>query len=74
MRRPIMTSAVMTLMLGMTVMTASAQSQGAHSLNALRNATAIVKEIGCRGPRDWGKCSPGRHFVCAYGRCWCGPC
>ncbi|MGA2892248.1 MAG: hypothetical protein ABSE22_05220 [Xanthobacteraceae bacterium] len=74
MRKLIVTLAAMALMLGMTAMTASAQTQGAHSLNALRNATPIVKEIGCRGPADWGKCPPGRHFICAYGRCWCGPC
>jgi len=74
MRKLIMTLAPMALVLGMTVTTASAQIQGAHSLNALRNATPIVKEIGCRGPNDWGRCPPGRHFICAYGRCWCGPC
>jgi len=74
MRQFIMTLAAMALVLGMTVMTASAQTQGAHSLNALRNATPIVKEAGCRGPGDWGRCRPGRHWVCGYGRCWCGAC
>jgi hypothetical protein len=75
MRKLIMTLTAMAFVLGTTVMTAGAQTQGAHSLNALRNATPIVKEIGCRGPADWGKCSPGRHWVCGnYGRCWCGPC
>jgi hypothetical protein len=69
-----MTLAAMALMLGMTVMTASAQTQGAGSLNALRNATPTVKEIGCRGPLDWGRCGPGRHRVCGPYRCWCGYC
>lgn len=74
MRKLIMTLAAMALVQAMTVITASAQSQGAHSLKALRNATPIVKEVGCRGPLDWGKCPPGRHWICGYGRCWCGPC
>ena len=74
MRKLTMSLAAMALMVGMTVMTASAQTQGLHSLNALRNATPIVKEVGCRGPGDWGKCPPGLHRVCSYGRCWCAPC
>ena len=52
MRKLIMTLAAMALVQAMTVITASAQSQGAHSLKALRNATPIVKEVGCRGPLD----------------------
>jgi hypothetical protein len=74
MRRLVMTLTAMALVLGMTVATVSAQTQGAGSLNTLRNATPIVKEAGCRGPRDWGRCPPGRHWICGYGRCWCGPC
>jgi hypothetical protein len=74
MRKLIMTLAAMALVLGMTVMTASSQTQGAGSLNALRNATPIIKEAGCRGPADWGRCSPGRHRVCGPYRCWCAPC
>ena len=52
---------------------ASAQTQGAGSLNTLRNATPLVKEAACHG---WGPhCPPGRHWVCnGYGRCWCAPC
>jgi len=74
MRQFIMTLAAMALVLGMTVMTASAQTQGAGSLNALRNATPIVKKAGCRGPGDWGRCPPGLHWVCGPYRCWCAPC
>jgi hypothetical protein len=74
MRKHIMKLAATALVLGMTAVTASAQTQGAGSLKTLRNATPIIKEIGCRGPYDWGRCPPGRHRICGYGRCWCGPC
>ena len=56
-----------TLALGMTVLTAGAQTQqpGAASLHAqIRNATPIVTHAACRG---WGPhCGPGFTQRCGF--------
>jgi hypothetical protein len=74
MRKLALTLTAATLVVGMTVLTASAQSQqqGAASLNGLRNATPI-ESTACRGPGPfcpWGwvrRCGP---WGCRCVRCW----
>jgi len=70
MRRFAMALATTLFVLGSAAV-ANAQTQGASSLNAqIRNATMIHK-AGCD---HWGKCPPGRHWICRGGGCWCAPC
>jgi len=80
MKKLALTLTIATLALGMTALTASAQTQqpGAASFHAqLQNATPIVKQVACRG---WGpRCRPGWTYYCGtgpYGRTYCGchPC
>ena len=61
------------LVLGAMVLSASAQTQGAASVQALKNATPIVTQAACRGFGPY--CPPGMTRVCApYRGCWCRPC
>jgi hypothetical protein len=70
MRKLALTLTAATLVLGMTALTASAQTQGAAGLN---NATPIATKIACRGPGPfcpWGwvrRCGP---WGCRCVRCW----
>jgi hypothetical protein len=67
MKRLALTLTAATLALGMTALTASAQTQqpGAASLHAqIHNATPIVTQAACRG---FGRhCGPGRTFRCGF--------
>ncbi len=70
MRKLALTLTAAALVLGMTALTASAQTQspGAANLHAqLHNFTPIVKQTACNG--RWGPwCGPGW-----IRRCWRGP-
>jgi hypothetical protein len=69
MKRFALTLTAATLVLGMTVLTASAQTQspGAASLHAQANSfTPIVRHTACGGPGPY--CGPGW-----VRRCWRGP-
>jgi hypothetical protein len=76
MRKLALTLTAAALALGMTALTASAQTQspGAASLHAqANNFTPVVKHVACGG---WGPhCRPGWTWTCGpYGRCWCRRC
>ena len=68
MRKLPITLMAATFVLGMSVLTASAQTQqlGASSLTQLRNVTPIVTPAACRGLGPY--CGPGW-----VRRCWRGP-
>jgi hypothetical protein len=72
MRKITVTFAAALFVLGATALAnAQTQTPGASSLNAqVRNAT-IIQKAGCG---HWGRCPPGRHWVCRPGGCWCAPC
>jgi Spy/CpxP family protein refolding chaperone len=79
MRKLALTLTAATLVLGMTALTASAQTQapGAASLHAqAHNFTPIVKDTACNG--RWGPwCGPGwvrRCFRFPVPHCQCVPC
>lgn len=72
MRNLALTLTAATLALGMTALTASAQTQapGAASLHAqLHNATPIVKDIACRGGTGAYGCGPGWTWSRYWHRC-----
>jgi hypothetical protein len=60
------------LVLGAMAMSANAQSAGAASIHALKNATPVVTQAACRGFGPY--CGPGYTRVCGPYRCWCRPC
>jgi hypothetical protein len=67
------TVAAAVLVLGSIALSASAQTQGASSLNAQAQNATMIHRAACDG--RWGpRCPPGRHRVCGPGRCWCAPC
>jgi hypothetical protein len=68
MKKLALTLTAATLVLGITALTAGAQTQGVGSLNAqAQNFTPIVKQAACNGTfGPW--CGPGW-----VRRCWRGP-
>jgi hypothetical protein len=67
MKRLALTLTAATLALGMTALTAGAQTQqpGAASLHAqIHNATPIVTQAACRGVGRW--CGPGFTRRCGF--------
>jgi hypothetical protein len=72
MRKITMTLAAAAFLLGaMTVANAQTQVPGASSIQAqAQNATPIIK-TGCG---HWGRCPPGRHWVCGRFHCGCALC
>lgn len=67
MKKFALTLTAATLVLGMTALTASAQTQGAANMHAqAQTFTPIVKQVACRGPGPY--CGPGW-----VRRCWRGP-
>jgi hypothetical protein len=70
MRKITMTLAAAVFVLG-SMAIANAQTQGASSLHAQAQNATFIHKTGCGG---WGRCPPGRHWVCGPGHCWCAPC
>ena len=72
MRKFAVTLAAAALVLGATALTANAQTQRPGSFHALAQNATPIQKAACNGM--WGRCPPGRHWVCGPYRCWCGPC
>ena len=78
MKKLALTLTAATLVLGMTALTASAQTQGAANMQAqAQTFTPIVTKVACRGPGPF--CGPGWVRRCWRGpfgalRCRCVPC
>ena len=80
MKKLALTLTIATLALGMTALTASAQTQrlGAAVLHAqAQNFTPIIEQAACGGAGP--RCGPGSTYYCGtgpYGRTFCGchPC
>ena len=70
MQKITMTLAAAAFVLG-SMAIANAQTQGASGLNAQAQNATIIHQAGCM---RWGRCPPGRHWVCAPRGCWCAFC
>ena len=71
-----MTLTAVALVLGTMALPAGAQQQqcGAASLHALKNATPIIKHVGCSGGTGYCGCGSGWISACAPRCCRCVPC
>ena len=76
MRKLTMTLAAAALVLGAMILQANAQTQqrSAACINALKNATPIVKQAACNGTTGYCGCGPGWVSACAPRCCRCVPC
>jgi hypothetical protein len=80
MKQLALTLTIATLALGMTALTASAQTQRPGTLHAqTQNFTPLVQQAACGGYTGGHGCGPGSTYYCGtgpYGRTFCGchPC
>jgi hypothetical protein len=72
MRKIIMTLAATVFVPGsMTLANAQTQVPGASSIQAQAQATTPIQKAACH---RWGRCPPGRHWVCSRYHCGCAAC
>jgi protein-S-isoprenylcysteine O-methyltransferase Ste14 len=72
MRKITMTLAVAVFVLGsMTLVNAQTQAPGASSIQVQAQQATPIMKTGCF---RWGRCPPGRHWVCGRYHCGCAFC
>jgi hypothetical protein len=71
MRKLTLTLAAAVFVIGSAAI-ASAQNQGASTLNSQAHNATMIHKTACFG---WGRwCPPGMIRTCGPYRCWCRPC